>query len=775
MLFISRPDTQLPARRALTLAIVTALGALAASAAFAQEAQLGEVKVTSTTIDDRFTAKRFDPSSIHDISGKTVDEKRPQNMVQILNAIPGITADLSSGDEIKIKLRGVENQRYMGEKPGVAIVIDGVPVFERTGKVNVDLDNIESIRVIKGGASYLFGEDALSGAVIITTKRGARYAGVTVAADEGSWGYNRQQLRAGFATDWGTGHIQTTHRSSQDYYWQSAYKTDYIDGNFRLFLTDRSDLTVGFERSDRMKDKHGSVAGVNQAEVDPRGVLGRDYTRKYDVNLEKLNITYSNDYSDKGNVLVLAYQYKDRTYYWSAPQRYTSTGAAVTSQDAYQYGNAYDQTQRGVKGEWRTSAGELGWLAGLDLRANEYVNLVKAITSFRNSPASPTVPLGSVTSDDLTKENMAAMYGELKWAATNKLTITTNARYDHSTLDYRGSPLYNRATTVDKSKAFNVSSWRLGGTYAIEPQSDVFSNLSTGFRTPTAEQLYSGSVSPTGGTANNEDLKPEKSLTFEIGLRQRANLFGINTDIEAAVFQIERKDFILASSGQYSSSGSATVLASRYDNIGGARNRGFELSLKTDPKKTVWLDAAYSLIDARFTRYDNFLLALGNSNGTYNAACSMTGVGATNMANGTCYKTIAYNNSGNSLPRVPRHQLFTTFGWQAAADWVVRLEMDAKAWSWADEINQEKMPGRTLFNLHTTYDFKMPGTVSNSKWQVFARVDNLLDRKYFTIVRGTNDTRSNLTNAYNGVYDSNDPSMTVGKPRAWTLGLTASF
>lgn len=775
MLSRSKPDTPRSIRRPLAIGLAAALGTLCAGAAGAGEAQLGEVKVSSTTIDDRFTSKRSEPSSIHDISGKTVDQRRPQNMVEILNAIPGVTADLSSGDEIKIKLRGVENQRYMGEKPGVAIVIDGVPVFERTGKVNVDLDNIESIRVIKGGASYLFGEDALSGAVIITTKRGARYAGVTVAADEGSWGYNRQQLRAGFATDWGTGHIQTTHRSSQDYYWQSAYKTDYIDGNVRLFLTDRSDLTVGFEKSDRMKDKHGSVAGVNQAEVDPRGVLGRDYTRGYDVNLEKLNVTYSNDYSDKGNVMLLAYQYKDRTYFWSAPQRYTGTGAAVTAQDAYQYGNFYNQTQRGIKGEWRTSVDTLGWLAGLDLRANEYVNLVKAITSFRNSPFGATVPVGSVTSDDFTKEDMAAVYGELKWAAGDKLTVTTNARYDHSTLDYRGNPLYNRATTVNKSTDFNVGSWRLGGTYAIDPQSDVFSNLSTGFRTPTAEQLYSGSISPTGATASNESLRPEKSLTFEAGIRRRTSLFGINTDIEAAVFQIERKDFILASSGQYSASGSAAALASRYDNVGGARNRGFELSLKTDPKRTVWLDAAYSLIDARFTRYDNFLLALGNSNGTYNAACSMTGVGATNMANGTCYKTIAYNNAGKSLPRVPRHQLFTSVGWQAAADWVVRLEMDAKTWSWGDEINQEKVPGRTLFNLHTTYDFKMPGIASGSQWQVFARVDNLFDRKYFAAVRGTNDTKSNLTNAYNGVYDSNDPSIIVGKPRAWTFGLTASF
>ena len=32
-------------------------------------------------------------------------------------AIPGVTAELQSQDSLKIHIRGVENQRYMGEKP----------------------------------------------------------------------------------------------------------------------------------------------------------------------------------------------------------------------------------------------------------------------------------------------------------------------------------------------------------------------------------------------------------------------------------------------------------------------------------------------------------------------------------------------------------------------------------------------------------------------------------------------------------------------------------
>ncbi len=162
---------------------------------------LGEVVVTSSTIDDRFDSKRGEPSNVNNISGKRVDEEHGKNIVDILESVPGVTAEVQSGDSVKIMLRGVEAQRYMGEKPGVAIVIDGVPVQERTGRVNIDLDNIESIKVIKGGASYLFGEDALSGAVIITTKRGAKMAGITASGEVGSFNYHKGLLRVGFAQE----------------------------------------------------------------------------------------------------------------------------------------------------------------------------------------------------------------------------------------------------------------------------------------------------------------------------------------------------------------------------------------------------------------------------------------------------------------------------------------------------------------------------------------------------------------------------------------------
>lgn len=740
----------------------------------AQERVLDTVTVTSSTIDDRFDGRRGEPSSVAEISGKAVDQRRPANIIEVLQAIPGVTADVSSGDELKIKFRGVENQLYMGEKPGVAIVIDGVPVFERTGKVNIDLDNIESIKVIKGGASYLFGEDALSGAVVITTKRGARYAGVTASLDAGSWNYQRQLLRAGLAGSWGSGHLQATHRETDDYYFQSAYRTDYLDGALRFNLTDHSDLTVNFENSERHKDKHGNVTGATQAEVDPRGTLGRDYARNFDVDLQKLNATYALDLGDGANFLATVYQYRDHTLFWSGPQNYTTAGVQVTDVNAYTTLNNYHQTQNGAKAEWRAQGQQLAWMGGLDLRHNEYLNFNSALRSYCSNPGAgcAQTAAGTVFQNDKTLESVEAAYGELKWAANADWVFTGNLRGDRIDLDYKGQPNNENPAAVSMGKSFKALSWRLGSNWQARPETNLFANVSTGFRTPTAQQLFGGSISPAGGkTRNNENLKPETSMNYEVGANGDYQLLGLGFNVQTSLFRIDRKDFIMSVNGDYGAS--TTTFQQYYDNIGGVRNQGLELALKTDPKREWGLDLAYTFVDARFTSYANLNRTLGNPYAFGAGACNLT-----NVPSNTRCRIVRADATGNRVPRVARNSLFATLHWRPRPGLRLDGEMDAREWSYADEVNQEKIPGRTLFNLAAYYDLDGGKTTFlGGKWSFFARVDNVFDRKYWQTARGTNDTRGYLPGltTYNGIYNAEDLSIIVGKPRFWTAGVTASF
>jgi iron complex outermembrane receptor protein len=606
--------------------------------------------------------------------------------------------------------------------------------------------------VIKGGASYLFGEDALSGAVIITTKRGAKYAGATVAAEAGSFDYYKRLARVGFAGEKGSAHIQYTERGSDDYYDLGQFGSTYLSGNGQLYLTDTSDLTFGFEKSDRNKDSHGTVKGKTMAEIDPRSILGgRDYSRKYDVELEKLNLTYSNNYSHTGNLLAMIYQYKDHTKYWSSPHR------TNISNDAYVRDNDQDQVQRGFKGEWRDSIKSVGLLGGIDIRANNYKNKVNC--KMVENPSCPAV--GTVYSKDDTDEDMKALYGEVKFDPAKDWTLTFNGRHDNVALDYK-----NVLTAATGSRSFSANSWRAGANYDISPTMGFYGNISTGFRTPTQDQLFVTSTSPTVKTNPNPNLKPERAVNKEIGWRAKTSWLGVEMDLDAALFQIDRKDFIMSTNGQYAS-GPAGADEQSWDNIGGVRNRGLELSLRSDPKREFSVNVAYTYINAKFTDYDKFNLTLGNPTKTL-VACSAF------INPATQYCQTAYNLSGYRVPRVSENQLNTTFNWQPNSAFRLSLEADAKSWSYADEINQEKLPGRTLFNLLAHYDVKEKGFMG-AKWSVFGRIDNIFDRYYWVTARGTNDTQNAITNLYSGTYNADDLSIVVGRGRVWTTGLSATF
>lgn len=745
----------------LGIPAVVLLGGISALApvASATAEELGIIQVESTTIDDRFDNKRDEPSNIGVIKGEEVDAAHTENIQQMLQSIPGITTTFSSGDSLKIHIRGIENQVYMGEKPGVAVVIDGVPVFERTGSVNIDMDNIESIKVVKGGASYLFGDDALSGAVIITTKRGASYKGFTVGAEAGSFGYTKGLVRAGFASDSANGHVQVSRRDTDGYYDDSASRADYLNGKLQYYIDDASDLTFGFERSDRMKNSHGSVKGVDAAENDPESTdifSYNDYANHYDVELAKYFLTYSRDITASDNLMVNLYSFSDDTQFLSAPD----------STDPTQYHNLndYRQVQNGLKAEYRSAGERFAWLAAADLRANSYENNVEANTDLYDRRGTLTATAGTPLSDDTTDESVQAVYGELKFRVSDPLVMTLNGRYDHIAFDYTSN-----LSALDLDKSFNVTSWRLGANYALAATRDLYANISTGFRAPSVSQLFTGDISPSGGTDSNPDLEPEHAINKEIGLRSRTRLFGAPTEVDVAVFQIDRTDYIMKTSGQYSVNDGTNDM---YDNIGGVRNRGLELAIDSRVSPRFSWHTAYTYLDAKFTQYDNFNLLLGNRYGRN----GLVDCAALNPDNSYCIEQ--YSNEGNVVPRVPKHHLNLSASYLPASHWKVTGEMDAISSYYADEINRVKFGGHTTFNLLVNYDRRF----GNSDWSFFARVDNVFDRNYYNTARGgTGDAKTvdsdgdGIYDTYDGIFDENDISIVVNQGRTYTAGLSVHF
>lgn len=718
------------------------LAALLGSSCIAAE-DLGIIGIDSTTIDDRFHPSRTEISPTATIDGQEVDNAHVENLQQVLQSIPGMTSEVKSGDSIKIHIRGVENQRYMGEKPGVAVVIDGVPVFERTGSVNIDLDNIASIKVIKGGASYLFGDDALAGAVIITTKKGAINKS-TLASEFGSYGYQKLLGEASFAKESFNGRVQVSERKGDGYWAYSEYLARYANGKLQYYIDETSDITFGIDASHREKDSHGTVGGMIQALGDPQSVStgtdggGRDYARKFDVDLLKLFLTYSKDFGNNTNLLVNAYQYGDDTQFLSAPQKYTISKVLVTDEDAYTTLNDYHQVQRGLKSEYRSSGENLAYMLGADIRNNVYENKNSYLLDFRTSKYSAPQYAGTVVNDDKTTEEVYAPYLEVKVPLGDATTLTLNGRYDNIRLDSS-----DYLTHLSYQKDFDVYSHRVGLTHTLSDAVTLFISRATGFRAPSIDQLFNGTIAPDSKTLPNPDLKPEQSVDYDLGFRGNLPALDNTLTYEATLFWLNRKDYIMSSTGQYVTG--TTDHPQKYENIGGMRSKGFELSLQSDPSHTFSFDLAYTYLDAYFTKYDNFYMNYGSSY--------------------VPTSQVHYNLTGNIVPRTSAHTLNLTGNYNVSPSTLISAELTAKSSYYADEINQLEIPGYEVVNLlwrHT------------DKWgdfpvDMFARVDNVFDKYYFNTARASGDRDGN------SVYDEEDLSITVNPGRVFTAGLSIKF
>ncbi|MCK5663585.1 MAG: TonB-dependent receptor, partial [Thiotrichaceae bacterium] len=201
-----------------------------------------------------------------------------------------------------------------------------------------------------------------------------------------------------------------------------------------------------------------------------------------------------------------------------------------------------------------------------------------------------------------------------------------------------------------------------------------------------------------------------------------------------------------------------------YDNIGDVRNRGLELAINSDMSKMVSWDIAYTYLDAEYTKYDNFNLQTAPFGSGFTASCPAGSTPVKKYGKLVSCLT-AYDNGGNQVPRTPNHKLNAIVRIRPAQYWTISTEMETQSSYYVDEINQEEVSGRAIFNVWANYDRK----IGNADWRFFVRIDNLFDRDYYNNIRASGDSNDD------GVYDSEDPSITVNPGIVFSTGLSVRF
>ncbi len=158
------------------------------SIALAQEVTVEEVVVTARKREENLQDV---PIAITAFTEKTIDRagiERPQDFIALT---PNVTiVDSANAGDTQVTIRGITSTR--DAEGTFAYVVDGVLVANPNG-FNGELFDIQQIEVLKGPQGALYGRNAVSGAIIVTTKKPGEEVENTVSAGIGS--DNLQKIR----------------------------------------------------------------------------------------------------------------------------------------------------------------------------------------------------------------------------------------------------------------------------------------------------------------------------------------------------------------------------------------------------------------------------------------------------------------------------------------------------------------------------------------------------------------------------------------------------
>ncbi len=132
-----------------------------------------DFKMLSITpsLDGEFVETGYGRISKNDLTGSisSVNSERFENRVykdiyeMIVGEVPGVTVQGSS-----IRIRGITSINASNEP---LLIVDGSPVFSID---NISPYDVESINILKGSSTAIYGSRGAAGVVVITTKKGGK-------------------------------------------------------------------------------------------------------------------------------------------------------------------------------------------------------------------------------------------------------------------------------------------------------------------------------------------------------------------------------------------------------------------------------------------------------------------------------------------------------------------------------------------------------------------------------------------------------------------------
>jgi hemoglobin/transferrin/lactoferrin receptor protein len=507
------------------------------------------------------------------ISMEDIEKEMVDDLDDIARFQPGVSMNKNArGGNQGFTIRGIGGNRVLNVIDGVR----GTDIYFGYGKDSFEMDNLQSVQIVRGPASVLYGADAMGGAVIFTTKTARDY----VNSDSGSYFNVRSmasdaddQYKTGATAAFQNGDVgliaQFTQRNWNEHEVNGSGKVNPQDGNSDGILlkgfwdiSDNQRLSISLESVEQEADfilesdlgrSVSSSLGYDQTE---RERIGFEYVLERDSGLfDDLQILFNVQDTDASQRTI-----QNRTSFsFVNPRNPRSFGGAAAIRDTM---FEFDQETTALNVNLRKSlsSGSLTHSFAYGFNFDEtdterprdrFDRNVATGTVSREISAFPMAPAEVFPNksfpDTTTKRWGIYLQDEIQ-ISDSGLTIIPGVRYDRYDMEANVDALLD-GTNLVAGFGYPVEdfddgevSLSLGALYDLDDTYSLFGQYAEGYRAPNFNEANQAFVNLGFGYAvlPNPEIDAESSDSVELGIRADYE----NAFLSLSVFSNNYEDFI---------------------------------------------------------------------------------------------------------------------------------------------------------------------------------------------------------------------------------------
>lgn len=538
--------------------------------------------------------------SISVLTEEDLENQVIMNMNHLFKYDPSIQVTGNTGEAQNFIIRGMGGDRVLMIKDGMRMNegYGANGLNDVVGRGFIETDILKQVEVAKGAASSLYGSDALGGIVVFTTKTASDFLekGEKIAGKV-KLGYNGESDQNSIS---GTIAFQT---GKLEHLFNASYRDGEEVQNFDETKPELAIESSSFFYSAKYNvnetDYLAFTADVWEKEAKGKIAYG---LLEYFRDLNGYTIIEENNNSEKENKsFQLRYHSKQASPFYD--QINLSIYQNKTTQEDVEYGQLDINANFGfpiieLRDMWKTSVYDqntVGFLSNASLSLNNNHTIGYGIDIEKSTSERTEEKLYSVAGTPKngypqiidkfpkTEINRAGLFINDEISLHHgKLIITPGMRFDN----YAMEPKNLIKESGEAYKKFDEShvSFNLGGLYKIDDSVSLFAQYGQGFKVPAYDlayidhdnSLYGYRIKP------SEDLSPEESDSFEVGVRGQVDSVAFN----AAVYYTKYDQFLATelvdietSINRYTGQESQ-VLVYQYENIDSVTIKGAEIAVQ---------------------------------------------------------------------------------------------------------------------------------------------------------------------------------------------------